>query len=140
MFCCSSPFSLRECKKKTQLGHVGEIFGMSFGMCADLEQLVSKELSERVGIRKAPRRTIPREVAAMATATDCQRFGSGRRPQQSELRYGHSAGEAHAEWIQVTRDIKGLKLLDFVRVVDVVAGKDGFVQKIGPPKIQYLQW
>lgn len=25
---------------------------------------------------------------------------------------------------------KGLKLLDFVRVVDVVAGKDGFVQQI----------
>ena len=31
MFCCSSPFSLRDCKK-TQLGNVGEIFGMSFGM------------------------------------------------------------------------------------------------------------
>ena len=36
----------------------------------------------------------------------------------------------------ISRNIKGLKLLDFVRVVDVVASKDGFVQKIGPPKIQ----
>ena len=101
----------------------------------ELEQLVSKELSERVSVRKASRRTIPREVAAMATATDCQRFGSRRRPQQSEFRYGHSAGEAGTCWDNaISGDfwvnlsgykLQGIKVVGFCQS----GSRDGFVQK-----------